>query len=253
MGHDAGVSSPAPDAPRELSARARRRAWAEAPVRLMLALAAALVLATIWLMATTIGDYLKERELIVQGDPATATIVSIAGDTRAFDVGRDEPVIVSALIARPDDEQPRSQKVTLFPHPLAGPVSVGDELEVRVRGVDRSASRFVVTDVLQPPSIWGRWYAVPPLLFLAGLLLVAAVLRRRTVLKVARLGRRVPAKVVSSRGTPLAPRSRELSVAADGSDRPAKLLHPNPAPAVGDTLDVLRHARGPTLAADLYA
>ena len=239
-----------PDLPRTLSPRAKRRTWAEQPVRLWLVLAGVVLAVVVWIMSTTLGDHLSERRLILAGEEARGEVVSINADARAYDVERDERVRVTLQITRAGvDAEPVSQKVRLSARP-GQTISVGDELPLRVRPLNPSATKFVVTDVLEVPSIWRRWVAVPPLLGLVGFLLLMAALRRRSVLRVAREGRRVPATVLSSKGSALAPRSRVLNVRPDGSDRPATLLHPMPAPDT--SLDVLRATRGPTLAANLY-
>lgn len=220
-------------------------------MRLWLVLAAVLVVIAGIFVATSIGDYLDQRDLIVNGESKIATVRSIQGERNKYDVPRELPLRAELEFTR-DDGSRFSERTTLSSRP-GELVSVGDTMEIRIRP---TGARFVVTDRLVPPPLLERFLPLPILLGLAAVSFIVAVVRRAGVVDLARNGEPREAKVVEQKTSPLAPASKlvRFHYLDDDARRVHGLLHPNPAPAKGETFDVLAHPKRPkaAVAAALY-
>jgi hypothetical protein len=230
-----------------------RRAWGEQPVRLWLVAALAVAGITLVFTLAALGQWWDDRDVVVNGQPATATIVQINGSNRAYEVSRDNRLVVNLRVVREDGQEFSQNAHTLSREP-GEVISIGDELPVRIRPL---GAIFELSDRTEPPPLFERLIVVPGLL--AILLGVAAVAwwKWRTITKLARQGVVRPAQVVGLRGTPLAPLKSLVRFAYqdDEADRRIHtLLHNRPAPAAGEPLDVLSFPgkSRPAVAADRY-
>lgn len=249
---DTDADTRAADAPpRRLTSKAKRRAWAESSVRLWLVLAAVLVIIAGIFVATSVGDYLDERDLILNGEKKIATVVTIQGDRGRYDMPR-ELVLPAEVQFERDDGSLYTERINLISRP-GEIVSVGDAIEIRIR---LRATRYETTDRLEPPPLLEKFLPLPILLGMAGVSFALASVRRGAIVGLATHGERRTARVVEQKTSPLAPASKLLRFhyADDDARRVHGLLHPNPAPAKGESFDV--YARpgkpGKAVAADLY-
>ncbi|MEM6315965.1 MAG: hypothetical protein AAF743_17885, partial [Planctomycetota bacterium] len=71
-------------------------------MRLWLVLAAVLVVIAGIFVATSIGDYLDQRDLIVNGESKIATVRSIQGERNKYDVPRELPLRAELEFTRDD-------------------------------------------------------------------------------------------------------------------------------------------------------
>ena len=229
------------------------RALAEQPVRLWLIATLAVLAISIFFTLNTAGEYLDERGLIVEGEPATGVVRAIAGDKTRYDgVPRDREVNVDVTVTRADGST-FEQKNLYLARQLDGRIAVGDELPLRIRPY---GALWEVTDRTELTPIYQQFALVPALLVVTGLVGAVAAWKWAKVWRVARGGVVRPARVVAVRGTPLAPLKQMVRFAYDDTDdrRVHTLLHDRPAPAAGEPLDVLAPAGKdrPALAAGRY-
>src|SRR5262245_57134370 len=69
-----------PTVPRPLTSRARKRSWAEAPVRTWMVLTLLIGISLGYLVISNVIDGLSERRVIYNGVIASATILEVNGD-----------------------------------------------------------------------------------------------------------------------------------------------------------------------------
>jgi hypothetical protein len=215
--HEAFVTQqaapPAPSAaPRELTARVRRRAWEEPRVRFWWLIGIVMLAIGGWFAFSAIRDRAKVQWLIDHGERVEAMVNAANAETVR---GRSEPP--DSMVELKFDWH----GTTFTPHPsmLAGrkePIITKSKLLIHVNPND--------------PNDW-TWLSAPePLLTLmTGALvavpigicsLLAAMLVRGRMLRVWQTGEAVEALVMDSRNTALAPLSRAARVTpADEEDR----------------------------------
>jgi len=203
-----------PPAPRTVTARASRRSWHEARVRTWAILSLIVLLATIYFAATQITAALRTRNLITNGAKVMATVDSCNGvKDKGRKYNRLDRCGCDLIFVGPDGVK-RTVQGELAPQP--GTLIIGEQIELRVDRAD--ATRW--TDLLTPPP-WHTELAavivpVPLLVFAVAMMLW----RRAQVLNVWRRGEPVPAVVVDSKKSAIAPRSRIVRfVLPDGNDR----------------------------------
>jgi len=207
---------PNPD-PRPLSAPAKRRAWAELPVRAWLAMTVCLLVAAIILASTRIGAYVQERRVVETGTPVEGVITAI-GMSGAREGSRDEVQHVTLRYTPPGGTQPLEADGDL-PRKPESMISLKDVLHVKI---DPNAPRFW-TERDAPPPV-STILVTPALCLMVGVLsFFIAWMRRNRVLRVAARGERVTGRVVSVKQSPLAPMSKQIGLTLAGEDR--RVLH----------------------------
>lgn len=242
-----------PSAPRQVTHRAARRAWAELPVQMWWKCAAAVLVVAAVVGYDASAGRMRDSALMTRGIPVKATLVEVKQTTRAgFAVVRDDNVPVKLLWRNPDGTD---RKVDVVLPPAPGYAKVGEELDIRVDPND--PTRWGEVKELLP---WWRVLAVPLILLLPIALLLAALAwwQRRRVLEVWRDGRRADGVVVDSKHAAMSLRSRICRFTyADGRDRRVfKMLYPTRHGVLrkGDPIELIALPDAPhrAVAAELY-
>ena len=196
------------DAPRPLTPLASRRAWTEPRVRLWWLMAAAVLLAILAYAGDRLWDRRAENQLIANGVPVTATVVSTeqhatAGQTAAV----DEPVTIGfAWHGKPVNAQGT----------LTRPSFIGRTVDVHVDPADPTNW----TDRTAPTPLSDALFVGLLLLPIAPVLLGVAWLARRSVVRTYRTGASAVAVVSARRQVPIAPLSHAVRCSfRDGTDR----------------------------------
>src|SRR5205823_11674358 len=91
-----------PPPPRSLTARARRRSWAEAPVRIWALLAALLALVAAYILVTRVAGIWYDRWLILHGTPVQAKVDSANGIHQGRVLDRREITTADLIYKTPD-------------------------------------------------------------------------------------------------------------------------------------------------------
>jgi hypothetical protein len=203
-----------PPAPRAVTARAARRSWNEAPVRVWEILTV-IVLASITYFATThLSRALRDRWLIEHGTPVQAHVDaanSMKQSSRPFD--RRQTIIADLSYAAPDGRKIAVQGQL---SPADGVLYIGQTIPLRIDPSE--PERW--TDRPDPPPWLAEMTAV---LFLLPLLLLAVLMMlwtRWRTLNLWRRGEPAVAVVVDTKQSSIAPRSRVMRYALrDGADR----------------------------------
>ena len=257
--------SPAPAAPpRAITPRALRRSWNELPVRVWIVLLVLMALITIYFMLEKWIAGRELRALLRDGQNIHATIIEINGTKdRTIRFKRSDMLEVWLGFALPGEPNVVAEGfLSQLPDPQ--PVHVGDPLEIRVdpEGIipwDKPGMKriFKWTERNEPPPWYVEYTVVLLLLPLVAIVGLIAWWRRRGVLRVWREGQAATAHVIDRRHTALAPRSRVIRFALDGSaDRRVwTTLHPaDDMPAPGDVIWVIHPINNPgrAIVAKLY-
>jgi hypothetical protein len=255
MTHD--IADPLPAPPRPLNSRARKRSWAEAPVRAWMGASLFLAVLLAYLIAQNIHDAILDRRLIAQGVPTTAKIVDIAGD--------GDPRKAVAMHGATDDRtvhlsytDQHGNAVESASRPIENPKfegrHPGQTIEIRY-DPERPESW---TDRTEPLPWAARLTIVWMLLPLLIIALIMLVVRRAQVLTIWRDGVEANGTVVDLRQSAIAPRSRVVRVTLKDSEdrRIFSTFFPNAAGALqkGDELLLLTSPgnRSRVIAAELY-
>ena len=259
---DAATDAPTPDLPpppRPVTARARRRSWAELPVRTWAVLAAVVGAITLYLAVARVAAALGDRELIERGTLVEATVVELRG-TSATSLRRDGRVDVTLSVptpaAEPDGgpgDQPGGGAVTQFAATL--PPAPGETIRagqtVPVRVDPSNAARRTAETQGRP---WAQELIGPILLAPVVLALAAlAWAKRRGVIAAWRDGSPMVGTVTEVRQSPLAPRSRLVRYTVPGGRGTDAVLRPDRLGPVapGDTLELVGRP-GRAVLASLY-
>jgi hypothetical protein len=200
---DQAVDAPAlPQIPRPTNARARRRSWAELPVRIWLILTVTIAAVTIWFTVTRVLASLDDRWLIEHGTPVVARFKIVNGDPVAgHQFARKEPL--PCVITIPVNGVAKDFEIRLEPKENAF-AKVGAELPIRIdpdnpqRWTERTQANPWVNELRMV------WLLAP----LAALLLLVTVWKRYGVLRVWRDQPLAGGVVVDVRHTAVAPLSR---------------------------------------------
>ena len=251
-------ASPAPpppaDAPREVTALVRRRAWTEPRVRLWWLLALGVLAVMLYVVSTQAVAWWKERRLLTHGVAVQAVILE----------ARDRLQSISV----PEKNMPPDSECTLqFTHKgktyrVNGQLDEHMERGQHVTTDDPANPRHPVTLHIDPddPERWTDRTTSPPLLKrvlvgmsiglpIVALLALLAWLARRRAAEVWRSGAASTALVLSAGQTPVAPRARAVRCTpADSHDKRVFLVYlpAGVAPvAPGDVLWVVHPANKP--------
>jgi hypothetical protein len=205
-----------PAAPRPITPVARRRSWAEMPVRLWCVLAITLAVVIAYFTINQVMTGASERNLILNGIPVDAVLTQVGGTSNPLAAfRRNESVAAKVRYTLPGEENPRvvGGMLAISSEPNAV-VHAGDPIPIRV---DRTNPNLW-TDRTEPRS-WLVELSVVMLLFpILAFLLLIALLQRARILRVWRDGDAAEAIVVEVRQTALAPLSRQLRFTlTDGS------------------------------------
>jgi hypothetical protein len=230
-----------PPTPRPLTATARRRSWAEMPVRIWCVLAVAMAVVAVYVTIDKVISSESERQLILNGIAVDAVAVQVNGTTNpeaAFHRNETLPAKVHYLV--PGEETAAAVPGTLSIVGEPGAViHPGDHLPLRIDPADRNHW----TDRTQPRSWFVELSVVILLLPLLLVLLAIASLQRARILRIWREGDVAEATVVEIRQTAIAPLSRLLRFSMnDGStSRLSSVLVPTRAgvPARGETISLV--------------
>lgn len=229
-------SPPAP--PREITARARSRAWAEASVRLWWLSAIVIGLIAAYLAVTQLAGALAERRLIEHGHAVEATVIEL-DQTRSRmtrPISRDVTREIVLRYHVPGIDEPLEVKGRLDARP-GEVVQVGQPMQIRVdpsnprRWTDRTRAKPWLVEMT----------SVALLVPLVAVLLLVAFLRRAAVLRVWRNEPALEAVVVDVVNSAIAPRSRIVRLTLTGDSRVFTTLYPVRAgiPVVGETISVV--------------
>jgi hypothetical protein len=224
---------PPPDAPREVTAAVRRRAWAERRVRVWWLLAIVLAVIATYYAVSRLYLWNQERRLITRGQKVQAEVLSWE---RGGEAPKNKvlPPDVNVYLAFTHDGQE---------HRVFGPLG-GRREQILTRTfvplyVD-PADPTRWTGRTQPADLGREMLAALMLVPFVPVLFLVAVARRRRVLRTFRDGDAVPAEVVAVGHSAAAPGSRMVSCVAhtDQADgRVIKVLLPaRTAPRKGDFL-----------------
>ena len=227
---------PPPSPPRDINARARRRAWDEAPVRLWWLSAIVIGLIAVYFAVTQLADALADRRLIEQGTQVDAEVLKVDGSNITRPMKRDVERLVTLRFTLPDGRAVETGDHRLSPDPDAY-VRVGTKIPIRVDPTD--PTRW--TDRTRPKPWLAELTAVALLLPLVALLLLVAFVRRAAALKIWRDAPAAEAVVVAVAHSAMAPRSRVLRLTLRGDSRVFTTLYPlrGGLPAVGETIWVV--------------
>jgi hypothetical protein len=230
-----------PVPPRSITAIARRRSWAEMPVRLWCVLAIILAIVIVYFTVNQVMSGASERDMILHGIPVDAVLVQVSGSSNPeSSFHRRETLAAKVRYTLPDEQVERLVPGSLsILNPPDDVVHPGDRIPLRI---DRADPKHW-TDRTQPRS-WLVELSVVMLLFpLLAILLIIAGLQQARVLRIWRQGEIAEATVVEVRQTALAPLSRLLRFTLnDGSNsRICSLLVPTRAgiPSVGETISIV--------------
>jgi hypothetical protein len=233
-----------PEPPRPVTARARRRAWAEPRVRLWWVIALTLLLAGIILGVSQFRRWRHDSWLMTL-PPVTAKITMT--DKEAIP---HRPVRLGTLMEVEFPFGNGMQKAWLTLTGYTGEARTGEPIPVYVNPDDPTD----LTVRNQPLSFWTAITGAIITASLAVLPLTAAVLAWLSVLRIWRTAEVRRARIVGRQQTPLAPRSRSVRCTWEEGDRRIFDVYvPSRAPELaGDagTLNVLapQNGRGRALA-----
>jgi hypothetical protein len=198
------VSSPpdVPPVPRPLTPRARRRSWAELPVRVWLILSAVILIVTVVFTITRVSEAMNDRRLIEHGQDVVAKFTSVNGDPFPKRRPRNEPMPAAAVF----DWQGKPFKLDI-PRLEAKPgafAMVGEEFRIKVDPDDPSKW----TEETIPRPWWQELTVIALLVPMLLALLIVAGIKRQGVLRVWRDGVLAEAAVVETHQSAAAPMSR---------------------------------------------
>jgi uncharacterized membrane protein len=247
---------PAP--PRPITPAARARSWHEKSVRVWVGISLIVLFVLIYFVVSQVRASLVERELIVSGTSREVTIERVNGmSDSSIRWSRAEPLTIQFSLDPPGMAERRMitgqiRRIESVSG-LAPTIKVGDRLQIR--SDPNNPSNF--TDRLEPTPWVNSLFTsvlIAPVLFIV---IVIALLQRRSVLKVWKLGSVREAIVVDHKQTALAPRQMLLRYAlADGDGRVYTMLYPTAAgvPQDGESFWVVTPDDAPSRAivAKLY-
>lgn len=250
--HDPQAAPQLPSAPRSITPRARRRSWAELPVRPWIILALVSSIVVIFFLVTRIREAISDRWLVNNGVDVVATFVSVNSDPVAKRWSRNDAM--PAAIAFEWNKKPVRIEIPRL-EPKAGAYAViGEKLKIKIDPND--PQKWTEESTLKP---WTHELAaVGMLLPLAAIAFAMMLLKRRGVLQTWRDGSVVPATVVEVRQSGAAPQSRVIRFTFDQEEdrRIWTTLMPVSAgiPAAGESIWIIATPQNPSrsLVARLY-
>jgi hypothetical protein len=230
-----------------MNPRARRRAWAEQPVRVWMILSMLLLVGIIYVLVDQLPEGIAERQIIKTYKPVTAVL---------HDVGKMHDTTWRHTAITGGAEEDRWATMI---YPGGPPEGSSRELETdRLEGKHPGDSVDIRYDPSHPdvwsdrmePEPWGGrlliiWMLLPAL----AITLLMLLRRRQLMLRIWREGEPIIATVVESRQSPIAPRSRLIRFTID--DSPDRRVHstffPNSAGTIekGDQISMLALPNNP--------
>lgn len=201
-----------PATPRPLTPRARRRAWAEAPVRMWLLFGVVSFVVFGILVYLSAREALRERWLIEHGERVIAQVQTI-GMNKDRSASREEAVSVAMTYV------PRGQIAPvsiggILPRKAGTKVSIGDEIPIHINPINLQEW----TDLTEPTP-WGVQFTAAYLVLPVWLLgLLGAWIRRKQMLATYRNGTLRSATVVGTRKPAIAPDSQVIRFVFDDGD-----------------------------------
>jgi hypothetical protein len=211
---------PPPAPPRLLTRAATRRAWVEGRVRFWWSCAAVVLIVMTFIGVSQTLNWWRDRKLITQGVAVDAHIDEAMGSPMARVFVRDQPIRVKLSFPLADGTNQTVEGSLKPPGP-----AVTATKNIRIHYDPADPTRWTDRDEVIP---WTREMTVV-LMFLpvTALLFAIALLRRWQVLRTWRDAPALPAIVVDSRHSPMAPRSRVLRYSLrDGDRRVCHTLYP---------------------------
>ena len=240
-----------PPIPRPITRQARRRSWAEMPVRVWIILTLAVAFVTIYFTITRIKEALDNRWLVDHGVDVNATFVEVSGDPVPKRRLRNETMPSTVKFTYGGKEY--TQQLELDPKPGIAAV-VGTTIALKVDPNDP----MQLMEVTVPPP-WSHELAIVAALIPVLILVVLMILwKRRGVLRVWRNEPLVEAIVVELRQSPVAPMSRvvRFTLAQGGGQRIWSTLMPASAgiPEIGQHFWIICPPNNPgkAIVAGLY-
>jgi hypothetical protein len=246
-----------PAVPRPITARGRRRAWVEQPVRVWMILCALLLVGIGYVLVDELPDGIAERRIIYHGQQVTATLKDIGevhdGDTRhtvRTDASIDERTVTLVYPGGPPDGSMRVLETSRFQDKRPG-----DLVDIRFDKLHPEDW----TDRTEPLPWSARltivWMLLPMLVVTVGMMLF----RKQQLLRIWRQGQPTVATVVDSRQSAIAPRSQLIRYTIDDSAdrRVYSTFFPNAAGSIekGDQIMMLALPEKPgrAIVAGLYS
>jgi hypothetical protein len=203
-----------PPPPRPITARVRRRAWADPPVRLWWGAALALVLLGLYLCGQQVLSWRRQVWLVEHGTEVTATVKQANNEL----FRRKQPGDASVVLAFEWQGKPYQVSGILEGRNPRDQISVEDKVPIRIDPND--------------PDTWTARGDRPPLgvelvgggilIGLAVLAVLPAVVLRGRVLRTWRDGPPARAVIVGRHQTALAPRARAVRCMLDEAGPPGE-------------------------------
>lgn len=212
-----------PAIPRPLNSRAKKRSWAEAPVRLWLILAILVTGVTAYLYYSRIQISMADRKLIFDGTKYDAAVLEIEGQTRpGLRFPKSSSPRVKLRFTTPDN-QTQTVEGNLMPA-IDGDVQVGGTVPIRVN----PQNPLIWTDRTEPRPLAAELSMALIFTPIALLNIFIVIFQRQRVLKIWRNGEPAIAHVVGLQHSPLAPKSMQVRYAlSEGDDlRVCTMLYP---------------------------
>lgn len=240
--NESGADAPAlPPVPRPSTPRARRRSWAEMPVRIWLVLTATILLITFYFTFTRVREALADRWLINHGLPVNARFERVAGDPVPKRRPRNEPMVCEISFTV---EGKKHQFPIVLEAKPGGFARVGEDFPIRVdpgnpnRWTERTS-----------PRPWAQELTAVGLLVPICLVLLGVTLWRRWgMLRIWQNGELAEGAVVEARHTAVAPLSRVIRFTyLDGDRRVWTTLIPTSSgvPQKGERVWLIRAPNSP--------
>jgi hypothetical protein len=221
--HDEGPASIVPPSlppvPRPITHRARRRSWAEMPVRVWMILTLLVAIVTVYFTVTQVRQARRDRWLIEHGVDVVAKFTMVNGDPVPKRRPRNEPLPLSTAKFTLNGREYELKIDRLEAKPGTYAMVGSDEHALRIK-VDPNDPTGRWTEQTQPRPWSQELTAVGFLAPLLVLLFIVMLWKRRGVLKAWSGDPLTPAVVVETRHTATAPMSRVIRFTLrDGADR----------------------------------
>lgn len=214
--------SPPADAPRDVASRLiRKRAWTEPRVRLWWVLGIAIAVLMTYLFATQAANWWAQRRLLNRGTVVQAIIIEAKTDLNDITVPGKSMAPDSTCVMRFEISGKQYEVMGQLPEHIerGEHIVTGPEKPVTLH-VDPNDPTQWTDRTTSPPFLSRQMIGVAIGAPIAIVLIVAAVLKRRGVLRVWRDGQAAPALVVGTSQTPVAPRCRVVRCTpADSADK----------------------------------
>lgn len=236
-----------PATPRELTPAVVRGSWGDPRVRFWLIVAAVFLVGMMYFGVTKLSDWASNRALVLSGEKATATVMSVGGATIQQRRPWDLPITVKFTAGT--GQEVVSEPRQLSDKPDSGLVQVGDKLEIRYD--KNNPSRW--TDRKTPPGLAHSLIAGYLLGAMTLVTLAAALRNRGRYISTWRDGKLTPAAVLTTSNSPIAPTHTQVTAAPAGGQQ-VRIYVPRSlaTPVRGDLIWILASPRGLPVAAQQF-